>query len=262
MNNLSRMHNLPRRLLLVAGLLAAGTATADTPGTLSCPIDAARAEAAIGTPAATATVPQVSTDGCLVGVKALKPGTRLYDLRGRAEYVEFHVPGAQHASLGDLVSMPRTDGGDFVVYDGGRVRADALQACRRLRSAGMKKARVLDGGIVAWAFAHDRSRALQLNRLADAELPALLADASTRTVVLAEPLRTAAPKPAGATAQRTVVLADAQTATTAIESRLATASTYYWIGTPERLRSLQADFVAMDRKREAGPAERSACAAL
>jgi rhodanese-related sulfurtransferase len=249
-----------RGLALVAGLLAGGLASADPVGGASCPIDAARAATAKDAGPAPAALP--STAGCLVSVQALPANARLFDLRDRADYVEFHVPGAQQASLGDLVSMPRTDGGAIVAYDAGRFRSDALLTCQRLHSAGLAKARVLDGGIVAWAHAHDRSRALQLNRLADAELPALLADASTRTVVLAPALQPALGARAAGKGSATVVLADASTPPAAIQARLGTPATFYWVGSPDRLRALIAELVAMDRKRESGPAERSACSAL
>jgi hypothetical protein len=82
--------------------------------------------------------------------------------------------------------------------------------------------------------------------------------------VLAEPLRPALGAPAAATRPaRTVLLADAQTSTAAIAAKLAAApATFYWIGTPERLQALLAAQVALERKREAGPAQSSACSAL
>jgi rhodanese-related sulfurtransferase len=232
---------------------------------LSCPIDAARAAARAAEPAPPAK-PVVDTTGCLVPVRMLRPGVRLYDLRAREDYVEFHVPGAQQADVFELAAMPSTNGGDFVAYDAGRRRAEALATCERLRAHGLKKARVLDGGIAAWAQVHDRSRGMQLNRLGDEELAAVVIDPATRAVVLAEPLRPALralPATAPAKPARTVLLADAQTPTAAIAAKVAAApGTFYWIGTPQALQSLLAAQVAMERKREAGPSERSSCSAL
>jgi rhodanese-related sulfurtransferase len=249
----------------VATTLAGGAAAQAPSSVLSCPIDAAKAASRAAEPAGPAR-PAVDTTGCLVPVRALRAGTRLYDLREREDFVEFHIPGAEYARAAELASMPRTDGGDFVAYDAGRFRADALATCARLRSRGLKKARVLDGGIAAWAQVHDRSRALQLDRLGDAELAAMVADPATRAVVLAAPLQAAlasVPAKAGAKPQRTVVLADEQTPQPAIAAKLAaTPDSFYWIGTAARLQSLLAAQVALDRKREAGPAERSACSAL
>jgi rhodanese-related sulfurtransferase len=264
------MHPRPLRLSIFAFLLTAALAPAtvaafDPANTLSCPIDAARAAQRAGEPAAPSG-PAIDTRGCLVPVQALRPGTRLYDLRDRADYLDFHVPGAQHARLVEIASMPRTDGGDFVAYDAGHSRAEALATGARLRSRGLGKARVLDGGIAAWAHVHDRARGIALNRLDDAELAALVSDPATRPVVLAAALRPAlgaVPASAAAKAQRTVVLADEQTPTADIAAKVAAApATFYWIGTPQLLQSLLAAQVALDRKREAGPAERSACSAL
>jgi len=260
---------LPRFPTLLAAALAAtlaGGAAAQSPSrALSCPIDAAKAAQRAAEPAAPAR-PAVDTTGCLVPVRALRAGIRLYDLRERGDFVEFHVPGAEYARVAELASMPRTDGGDFVAYDAGRFRADALATCARLRAHGLKKARVLDGGIAAWAQVHDRSRALQLNRLDDAELAAVVADPGTRTVALAAPLQAAlgaVPAKAGAAPQRIVVLADEQVPLATIEAKLAAApGTLYWIGPATRLQALVAAQVALERKLDAGPAERSACAAL
>jgi rhodanese-related sulfurtransferase len=258
---------LPWILPIAAVVATLAHAAPPASNALSCPIDAARdaaqaAEQAAGPRASTR--PVVDTTGCLVSVQALRPGVRLYDLRERDAFVEFHLPGAQNARLFDLASMPSVDGGDFVAYDAGRLRADALATCEQLRAVGLRKARVLDGGIAAWAQVHDRSRGLQLNRLGDEEVATLLRDRATRAVVLAEPLRPALGAPAAATRPaRTVLLADAQTSTAAIAAKLAAApATFYWIGTPERLQALLAAQVALERKREAGPAQSSACSAL
>jgi hypothetical protein len=60
-----------------------------------------------------------------------------------------------------------------------------------------------------------------------------------------------------------VLLADAQTPTATLAAKLAAApGTFYWIGTAPRLQALLAAQVALARKREAGPAQSSACSAL
>jgi rhodanese-related sulfurtransferase len=264
------MHPPSNRASTLAFLLSAALAPAVAAGaapakTLSCPIDAARAAQRAGEPAPPS-APAVDTRGCLVPVQALRPGTRLYDLRDRADFVDFHVPGAAPASAAELAAMPRTDDGDFVAYDAGRSRSDALATCARLRGQGMAKARVLDGGIAAWAHVHDRARGMQLDRLDDAEMAALVADPATRVDVLAAPLRPALagiPATRAARVQRSVVLADGTTPLAAIAAKVAASpATFYWIGDPQRLQVLLAAQVAMERKVDAGPAERSACSAL
>lgn len=230
----------------------------------ACPLSASLA-------ATKAPMPAVADDkSCLIAAKAVGSNEEIYDLRDRTEFIEFHVPGAQNTTVGTLATMPRIGEKRVVVYDSGRFRSDAFLLCHRLRSAGMRQVKVVDGGIAAWAQLHARREALTLNRLSDADVPAALSEASSGAVVLAESLgpalRQFGIKPSSAAAARptrAVLLADAQTSPTTIQAQLTKSATaFYWVGTADRLQTLLGAHLAQDRKRTAGPAEPKACGAL
>jgi rhodanese-related sulfurtransferase len=214
--------------------------------------------------------PDVSSNGdsCLAKAHALDAGgAEIFDLRERARFLEFHVPGARQATITELVIRPETGSRPMIVYDGGRFRSDALQLCDRLRHAGFRQVHVVDGGIAAWAQLHALPEALALNRLSDADVAAALAEPGSRPVVLDDSLRSALPsaKPAvnPAHTERVIVLATATTPQSAIRARLKKGiTTLYWSGSPERLRQLLQTQLAQDRKRLAGPAVSKACSAL
>lgn len=253
-------------LLCVPAL--AGTApmanVANLPG--KCPLLVLAAQNKVPPPSA----PAVSSDrkSCLIKATALDArDADVFDLRDRARYIEFHVPGAQHSTVTALGTLPGTRARSAVVYDGGRFRSDALLLCDQLRHAGFRQMHVVDGGIAAWAQLHALPETMALNRLSDDDVAAALAEPGNRTVVLAESLRSALPSSTGAPVtagtQRVVVLAVPSTPEATIQARLKTGiTTLYWTGTPERLHQLLNTQLVQNQKRLAGPAVSKTCNAL
>lgn len=236
--------------------------------TYACPLTAA-AVAQNNVPVANLDVPHDKT--CLVDAGTALHGDAVFDLRPRPDFVEFHLPDAQSASLSELVVRPGIAGQEIVVYDSGRVPADAYMICSRLRRAGIARARIINGGIVAWAEMHGLPEAFQLGRVSDAEAAALLLDQTNVVTVLASPLRpivdefrhkaaSARPSSDG----RILVLADPNTPVSELQAKLRATprTTLYWVGSTENLRVLLSAKLAMDKKREAGPAESDRCSAL
>jgi rhodanese-related sulfurtransferase len=245
-----------------AGQTPAAAAPTAAEGAAYCPILAGRA----AQPAQA--IPTASTNAsCLIDVGAVRPDDRLYDLRDRADFAEFHLPGAASASLSELLSQAPSGKARLVVYDSGRFRSDASMLCDQLQAAGLANAKVMSGGIAAWAQVHEPDRALLLTRLSDGDLPGVLAQADVRARTLAPSLAPAlgalAGGPAKAGRTRLVFLADATTPIATIQAQLAKSKgAFYWIGTPDRLRTQIANHLAMDKKRVAGPAQAAACSAL
>ena len=274
-----------RRALLATGLLAGSCLVAPmvlaatkpgipAPAYASAPGSAptcsmAAMVAAAKAPALRVPVPATEDRSCLISAREIGRTEDIFDLRERTAFVDFHIPGAQNATVGTLASMSRAGGKRVVVYDSGHVRSDAFLLCNRLRNAGLKQVKVIDGGIAAWAQLHAQPQALTLNRLSDADVPGALSEASGNVVVLAEAMRPALRQfgakssSAAGKSSRAVVLADARTPMSAIQAQLAKSrTTFYWVGAPERLQGLLGVQLAQDRKRIAGPAEPSACGAL
>lgn len=253
-----------RKLILAACIAAAPAAGAqDLPPPSTCPLAAQR-------PATTAAaVPAAAADrSCLVDASAI--GDReVYDLRSRGDFLRFHVPSARHATPASLPLARRGDHGSFVAYDSGRSRSATFLLCSRLRRAGLANVRLIDGGIAAWAQAHDPARAVAVSRLADTEVVAALSDPKMRATTLGAAMGKVLAEHrigAGAAAKpdRRIVVADLSTPMAEIESKLATApgTAFYWSGTPERLRELIHAHLLIDRKRIAGPAQSATCSAL
>jgi rhodanese-related sulfurtransferase len=231
-----------------------------------CPLLALAAMNRAPTPSA----PKVPSgeDSCVVKARALDvAGAEVFDLRERARFLEFHVPGARQATLSELITRPGTSSHPTIVYDGGRFHSDALQLCERLQRAGFRQVHVVDGGIAAWAQLHALPESMALSRLSDTDMAAALSEPGSRSLVLDESLRSALPpgdavlRPAGAA--RVILLATATTPSSAIRAQLRkNVTTFYWIGSPQRLRELRQTQLAQDRKRLAGPAVSKACSAL
>ena len=82
----------------------------------------------------------VSATELATWVKDRKPGLRVVDLRPKAEFVDYHIPGAEHATVEGLT-----------VHDGETVVlvADARNAERAASVLG-SRAYVLRGGFDAW----------------------------------------------------------------------------------------------------------------
>lgn len=215
----------------------------------------------------TASVPEFADDrSCLVASSALKGSAPIFDLRGRAEFLEFHVPGASHSSVHELAARAGLGDQPLFVYEGGRFRSDALQLCDRLRRVGLAHAKVVDGGIASWAQTHGRAESLAVSRLADSEISAALLDPDNVTRALASSLDATVAKLPNrkGKGRRLVLVADPATPIASIKARLAAKDkvTFYWIGTEERLNSLIGAQHAHLHKREAGPAMPKACGTL
>jgi rhodanese-related sulfurtransferase len=73
---------------------------------------------------------------------------RLFDLRSRAEYDEFHIPTAAHATLDDLSRVPLARDATVVVYSEGS--AHAAQAWVLLRLRGVRNVYFLREGVYEW----------------------------------------------------------------------------------------------------------------
>lgn len=82
----------------------------------------------------------VSATELATWVKDRKPGLRVVDLRPKAEFVDYHIPGAEHATLETL----NVRDGETVV-----VVADAASAVRAANVIG-RRGFILRGGFDAW----------------------------------------------------------------------------------------------------------------
>lgn len=255
------------RPLLLAGAFLASLAPATTahcavPG-MSCAAPAA--QAAADTPAA----PPIPDDAaCLIDAASPLPrDARLLDLRSQQEHAQLHIPGAINQPLHSLLNAaPRP----VVVYDGGRLRSDALLLCERLARYGIRDARVIQGGIAAWAQSRQPASALDASRLSDAEAAAAVV-AGASVVALADDL--AATLRAlgiasgnGTRGRQTVLLADPNTARDRIASWLVRRPgqdpVLYWIGTPAQLSGIVGTHLAQEQRRLQGPMVDSRCPGL
>lgn len=234
--------------------------------TPTCPLVAARAAAK------TPSLPAIVEDRtCLVDAKSVGGNeTEIYDVRDRSDFLEFHVPNAQHSSAAALSTILRGSSKVIVIYDSGKFRSDAFLLCSRLRSAGFKHFKMIDGGIAAWAQFHSKPEKIALSRLADAEVSAALSDTSSVAHPLTGSFRSVLQEhrvgqtPAGAKTARSVFLADSTTPIARIEALLngKNATGFFWLGSEEKLVILLHAHFAQDLKRVAGPAESKTCGAL
>jgi rhodanese-related sulfurtransferase len=208
------------------------------------------------------------TESCLVDATALDShDDDVFDLRDPDSFLAFHVPGAQRISVAALTTLPGMSSRSAVVYDSGRFRSDALMLCDRLRRYGLKQIHVVDGGIAAWAQAHAKPEVMTLNRLADTDVAAALAEPGSRPIALADTLNQVLPITVTtsdqAKAKRLILLATPATLPAAIRTRLRPGQTaFYWVGTPTQLRRLLDRQLALEQKRLSGPAVSKTCSAL
>ncbi len=72
----------------------------------------------------------------------------VFDLRPPSEYAQFHVPGAQHATIEDLLGRRFSPGATIVLYSEGGTHA--AQAWVLLRLAGHDRVLFLREGIYEW----------------------------------------------------------------------------------------------------------------
>lgn len=250
------------RAAVLAGALL-GVSTSVARGAVPC--TAAAAQTAAVPPAEV----QIRDDAsCLIDAAAPLPhGARLLDLRSQHDYARLHIPGAINQPLHSLLNAPP---GAMVVYDGGRLRGDALLLCERLARYGLRDARVIRGGIAAWAQSRRPASAFEASRLSDAEAAAALV-AGAAVVTLGDGF-TAALRALGVDvtpgthARQTILLAGPGTAPERITSRLVRRAgqdpVLYWMGTPAQLSGIVGSHLAREERRLQGPMVDSRCPGL
>lgn len=248
----------------------AGPVHADGParsGSPRCPLSQ---DAPLSSKTAPAT-PEVARDRtCLATAADLRdPARRIFDLRSRGDYLAFHAPRAEHASVSALVSIAKSTPSPLIAYDSGKFTSDAFLLCQRLRNAGVRTVKIVDGGIAGWAQVHEPSKTAQTNRLSDAEMSAAVADGATGTYAMTPRLREVLKEhgvkvsPTFVKGQHRIVVADTSTPMARIQALMTgPRPVLYWIGGEgDLVASLHAHY-AQDRKRVAGPAESSVCGSL
>jgi rhodanese-related sulfurtransferase len=77
-----------------------------------------------------------------------EPDLRLFDLRSRADYESFHIPGASHATLDELSRATFPHDASVVLYSEGS--AHAAQAWVLLRLRGVRNVYFLREGVYEW----------------------------------------------------------------------------------------------------------------
>lgn len=103
------------------------------------------------------------------------PDTVLADVRTAAEYAAFHIENALNATASELAFKRFLHGKTVVLVGDGKAEQELYAACARLKSQGIKQARVLRGGLPAWlssgqAVLGRAPDAAQLARLTPVEL--------------------------------------------------------------------------------------------
>jgi len=73
---------------------------------------------------------------------------RIFDLRSRPEFEEFHIPGAQQIGIEQLMKDPLPRDADIVLYSEGG--AHAAQAWVLVRMRGYRRVHLLREGIYEW----------------------------------------------------------------------------------------------------------------
>lgn len=206
---------------------------------------------------------------CLVKASSVVAGTRLYDVRSRAEYQQFHIPGATSSSVSEVAHLLRSNTTPAIIYEGGKFHSDALLLCARLRSAGARNFKILDGGIAQWSQSNRHPERLVASRIDDAEVAALLTDPKTtasssagniRSLLSEHGIRQGAAIASG----KRVLIVDPSTPdekiTALLDVRGPTA--FYWKGDAPQLLALLHSHLAQHQKRVAGPAQSATCSAL
>lgn len=226
---------------------------------------------AAGTPAASnkpaASAPE---DGsCLVHARSIGTNGPIYDIRGRAEYLSFHIPNAQHSTAAELSRILRGSQQPVIVYDSGKFRSDAFQLCARLRAGGFQNFKIIDGGIAAWAQVNRHPERLGVSRLSDTEVSAALFDPANSAVASTEDFKSVLSehgiKQRGArTSGRRILVGDTAVPSSRIGTLLDSGGTtaFYWSGGRDQLTALIHVHLAQDQKRVAGPVQSAACSAL
>lgn len=79
-----------------------------------------------------------------------KPGSSLIDLRSSAEYLAWHAPNSMNLTLTEVLTKPYLRDKLVVLMGSGKLEADSLHACMRLKQDGFRQVFVVRGGILGW----------------------------------------------------------------------------------------------------------------
>ena len=207
---------------------------------------------------------------CLIdAASATLDKASLVDTRDRVEFLKFHIPGAASLSSNALIAMPKSNKQQMVVYESGKFRSDAYVLCDRLRRAGMKNFKVLDGGIAAWAQSRGLPEKVALSQLSDQEVATAILDPGNATSTIAtsfEPILKEHGIKSRATGTRKILLGEAATPVADLQHKLvrrpAGSTVLFWVGSKQRLSQLLSNQLAQDQKRLSGPGQSKGCGAL
>lgn len=193
----------------------------------------------------------------------------LIDTRDRVEFLKFHIPGAASLSSSALITMPKSNKQQVVVYESGKFRSDAYVLCDRLRRAGMTNFKVLDGGIAAWAQLRGLPEKVALSQLSDQEVATAILDSGNAASAIAatlEPVLKEHGIRSRVAGTRKILLGEATTPVTDLQQKLvrrpAGSTVLFWLGSKQRLSQLLSNQLAQDRKRLSGPGQSKGCGAL
>lgn len=79
-----------------------------------------------------------------------KPGSSLIDLRSSAEYLAWHAPNSMNLTLTEVLTKPYLRDKLVVLMGSGKLEAESLHACMRLKQDGFRQVFVVRGGILGW----------------------------------------------------------------------------------------------------------------
>ena len=152
-------------LMLIVGMFpaigAAGTASTASLAIPSALKDIKRADGAcrrddVGPGEKRLVAPRRNADlKCAVTAQELmgsygKPDTLVVDVRGNAEFVDYHIADALNLSLSELRSKDFLKSKALTLVGSGKGEQELYVACADLKAAGFGKVRVLRGGMMAW----------------------------------------------------------------------------------------------------------------
>lgn len=79
-----------------------------------------------------------------------KSDTLVVDVRGKGEFVGYHIPNAMNLSLAELKTKDFLKNKAVTLVGNGKGEQELYAACADLRASGFGKVRVLRGGMMAW----------------------------------------------------------------------------------------------------------------
>lgn len=106
------------------------------------------------------------------------------DARPATAFARGQLPGAVNMTLSQLLISSPLSRQPVLIYEQGVVQADAEVLCARLKSKGMKEARVLVGGYAAWARTQPNTDLLAALEIQATELMAEVASGTPLVAVL------------------------------------------------------------------------------